>query len=273
MERDHVGGLKEAVRAHWENEPCGTRDLPSDDRDAFFARLERERYELEPYIPGFARFEEARGKKVLEIGVGAGSDFVNWARHGAEATGVDLTEHALRLTGERLQREGLRAELRLADAEHLAFPDESFDLVYSWGVLHHTPDTRRAIGEVHRVLKPGGRALIMLYRVPSWTGFALWSLHCLSRLRPWQSAKWAIGRYLESPGTKAYTDLEARQLFHGFAHVSVRRRLSHGDLLLMRAGTRYRSWPYRLIWRLYPRWMVRLTGDRLGFYLLIEAIR
>jgi hypothetical protein len=102
VESSDPGALKQAIKEYWEAEPCGTRDIPTEDRRAFFDRIERERYEWEPYIPEYAQFERARGKKLLEIGVGAGTDFINWVRHGAIATGVDLTQHGISLTKERL---------------------------------------------------------------------------------------------------------------------------------------------------------------------------
>jgi ubiquinone/menaquinone biosynthesis C-methylase UbiE len=265
--------LKSSVSAHWEEQPCGTRDLRADDRRAFFAQLEEERYQVEPYLRSFARFEEGRGQRLLEIGVGAGTDFINWVRNGAVATGVDLTEHGVRLTQERLQLEGLMAEVRVADAEQLPFEDQTFDLIYSYGVLHHSPDTQRAIREVHRVLKPGGRARVMIYHVPSWTGFMLWGIHCLARLKPWKSPRWAIYHHLESPGTKAYTMAEARLLFADFSEVRLRAQLGNGDLLLMRPNQKYQGWPYRLAWELYPRWLIKLMGNRFGLFLFIEAVK
>lgn len=270
---DASGDLKAAVRAHWEQQPCGTRELPTDDRRRFFADLERERYALEPYIRDFARFEEGRGKRVLEIGVGAGTDFVQWARSGADLTGVDLTAAGVALTRERLALEGLRADVDVADAERLPFSDASFDLVYSYGVLHHSPDTARAIAEVHRVLRPGGVARVMVYHHPSWVGLMLWGVHCLARARPWKSPRWAVYHHLESPGTKAYTVAEAERLFAMFKKVDVRTHLSHGDLLQMRPSDRYRSLPHRLAWRMYPRRLVQRTGHALGTLLLIEAVK
>jgi ubiquinone/menaquinone biosynthesis C-methylase UbiE len=265
--------LKAQVRAHWEAQPCGTRQLPGDDRRRFFAELERERAEWEPYIPHFARFERGAGKRVLEVGVGAGTDFVNWVRHGARATGLDLTEHGVALTRERLGLDGLCADLHVADAERLPFRDGSFDLVYSWGVLHHTPNTAGAIEEVRRVLKPGGVALVMIYHVRSWVALTLWLIHCAGRLRPWRSPRWAIYRYLESPGTKAYTVREARRLFSRFSRAEIRTQLGHGDLLRMRPSEKYQSRLHRLLWQLYPRWLVRRTGNRFGLAMLIEAVK
>jgi ubiquinone/menaquinone biosynthesis C-methylase UbiE len=267
------GNLKDGVRRHWDAQPCGTRDIPVDDRARFFAELEAERCAWEPYIADFARFPRGRGKDLLEVGVGAGTDFVNWVRHGARATGVDLTARGVELTRERLALEGLHADVRTADAERLPFEEGSFDIVYSYGVLHHSPDTATAIGEVRRVLRPGGTALVMIYHVPSWVGFMLWAVHCAAKLRPWRSPRWAIYHYLESPGTKAYTLDEARSLFAGFRSVRVWTQLSHGDLLLMRPGDKYGSRLHRLLWRLYPRWLVRQTRNVFGTNLFIEAVK
>lgn len=260
-----------AVAAHWEAEPCGTRDLPPDDRRRFFAELEQERYELEPYIPRLARFAEGREKRVLEIGVGAGTDFVQWVRAGADATGIDLTSRGVDLTRERLGLEGLTAEVLQGNAEALPFPDESFDHVYSWGVLHHSPDTPQAVREVHRVLRPGGTATVMIYHRHAWVPWTVWAVQGPLKGRAGLSVREAIAEHLESPGTKAYSRAEAAELFAPFAEARIRTVLSHGDLLRMRPSGRYSSGSYRVLWRLYPRWLVRMLGDRFGTNLVIEA--
>ncbi|HUP33607.1 MAG TPA: hypothetical protein VM184_11275, partial [Gaiellaceae bacterium] len=107
--------LKEAVRAHWEADPCGSRlaDAPPGSRE-FFDEVEAERDRLEPFIPSFAEFERWEGKRVLEIGVGLGTDFVRFARAGANVTGIDLTEAAAALVLRRLELEGLEGEVRAA---------------------------------------------------------------------------------------------------------------------------------------------------------------
>lgn len=265
--------LKDAVRRHWQAEPCGTRGASPTERRAFFDEIERDRYAWEPYLKPFARFERGRGLKLLEVGVGAGTDFINWVRNGAVATGVDLTPEGVALTRERLALEGLTADVQVADAENLPFPDATFDIVYSWGVLHHSPDTRRAIREVHRVLKPGGTAIIMVYHHPSWVGLMLWGLHYAARMRPWVSPRQAVFEHLESPGTKAYTVDEGRELVAMFDRADVRPQLSNGDLLLMPPAAKYQQWHHKLAWKLYPRWAVRRLGDRLGTGLLIEAVK
>ena len=161
--------LKERVREFWQANPCGTKfaDAPMGTR-AFFERVEAHRYAKEWHIPAAAGFEGARGARVLEIGCGLGTDGARFARAGAAYTGVDLTEAAVSLARRNFELQDLPGEFRTADAENLDFADGSFDLVYSHGVLHHTPDTARAVREVHRELRPGGRAVVMLYHRDSY---------------------------------------------------------------------------------------------------------
>ncbi|MCA1628907.1 MAG: class I SAM-dependent methyltransferase [Acidobacteria bacterium] len=161
--------LKERVREFWQANPCGTKfaDAPPGTR-AFFERVEAHRYEKEWHIPAAAGFDAARGLRVLEIGCGLGTDGARFARAGAVYTGVDLTDAAVSLARRNFELQDLAGEFRTADAENLDFPDACFDLVYSHGVLHHTPDTARACREVHRVLRPGGRAVVMLYHRDSY---------------------------------------------------------------------------------------------------------
>jgi len=243
------------------------------DRKTFFDEIEEERYRWEPYIFDFARFAEGKGKLLPEIGVGAGTDFVNWVRHGAKCCGVDLIGQGVRLTLERLRLEELRVDVLQADTEKLPLPSDQFNIVYSYGVLHHSPHTAQAIAEVHRVLSPGGTARIMIYHVNGLVCWLIWICHCLARLRLWKGRRWAICRYLESPGTKAYSIPEAKALFARFSAVTLRTQLSHGDLLLMRPHAKYRNWYHRLAWQLYPRWAVRLGGNRFGTGLLIQATK
>jgi SAM-dependent methyltransferase len=156
--------LKDRVREFWQNNPCGTKfaDAQPGSR-VFYEIIEQHRYEKEWHIPEAAGFAQAKGLKVLEIGCGLGTDGAQFAKAGADYTGIDLTQAAVDLARRRFELFNLPGTFRVADAERLDFPDNSFDLVYSHGVLHHTPDTAGAVREVHRVLRPGGRAEIMLY--------------------------------------------------------------------------------------------------------------
>jgi ubiquinone/menaquinone biosynthesis C-methylase UbiE len=268
--------LKSSVRDHWENETCGTRYGDGADRLAWFREIARTRYDLEPYIADFAKFSDASGKSVLEIGVGAGSDFLQWCRAADHATGVDLTEAGIALTRERLSLEDIPATkfaLRTADAEALPFDANTFDIIYSWGVLHHTPRTDQAYREVARVLKPGGTMRTMVYHVNSWTGLMLYLVHGVAKGKPGLGLRGAVYQHLESPGTKTYTLAEAKALAEaaGFSDVKVSTRLGPGDLLTIKPSDKYQSWPFKLAWKLWPRPLIRVIGDRLGLYLLIEG--
>lgn len=224
-----TGELKRRVREFWETEPCGAMHASAPEGSPeYFAQVERVRYEREPFIPQFADFAGSAGKRVLEIGVGLGTDFLQFARAGARVTGIDLTEHAVALVRRRLELEGLEGEVRVADAEELPFDDGAFDRVYSWGVLHHTPDTARAVREAIRVA-PGGDVCVMLYGRHSWVAFGLWVKHALLGGRPWRSLADVLSRHMESEGTKGYTPRELRQLFAGLDDLRIDRVVTTYD--------------------------------------------
>ena len=244
---------KSRVQEFWEAEPCGAAHGEAlEGSPEFFANVERTRDELEPFIPAYADFAGARGRRVLEIGVGVGTDFIRFVRAGAIATGVDLTEHAVALVRRRVELEGLEAEMVQADAERLPFADGAFDRVYSWGVLHHTPDSRRAIAEALRVLAPGGDACIMLYSRHSWVAYGLWAKHALLRGRPWRSLADVLSAHMESEGTKGYTKRELRTLFAGLDDLRIDKVLTPYD----------RAWAGPL---------ARVTGDRLGWFMVARG--
>jgi ubiquinone/menaquinone biosynthesis C-methylase UbiE len=299
----------EQVAAFWDTEACGTQFVAdySDERD-FYAQYRRFRYETEWHIPEFVPFAEMRGRKVLEIGCGNGADGVMFAAAGADYTGVDLTEAAVAATRKHFAVLNLPGEFRTANAERLDFPDDSFDVVYSYGVLHHTPEPARAIHEVHRVLKPGGRAYVMLYHRHSFNYYARilgymrarLLLRIIARTGRWQADRetarakslaglrgnerpevWAVHYdnflragfgYLrarnfvhhctdgpECPYAYAYSRHDARRLFAQFQ--SIRLRVAHFPL---------RKYMFA---RALPFAVERMLAARLGWYLLIEAVK
>jgi SAM-dependent methyltransferase len=212
---------KRAVREYWNDRPCGDglTQAPRGSQ-AYFAEIEQAKDRLEPYVHAFAGFAESRGLDVLEVGCGVGTDTVRFAREGARIAAVDLSDTAVALTIERLAEEGLDGDVREADAESLPFADASFDVVYSWGVLHHTPDTARAIREVARVLRPSGTARIMLYNSRSFFAAGVWARGMLRARRPISPGR-ALATSLESPGTKAYGRPELEALFAPFGGVEI----------------------------------------------------
>ncbi|HMI99764.1 MAG TPA: class I SAM-dependent methyltransferase [Gaiellaceae bacterium] len=244
---------KQRVKTYWEREACGEiHSEAPEGAPEFYAEVEQRREELEPHIERFADFAGARGLSVLEIGVGLGTDFIRFVRAGAKATGVDLTERAIGLVRRRLELEGLDADLRVADAEALPFEDGSFDRVYSWGVLHHTPETQQAVREAIRVLRPGGTLCVMMYARHSWVGYGFWVRHALLAGRPWRSVATVLARHMESEGTKAYTRSELARMFAGVEELRIDKVATVYDRQL--AGP-----------------LARLTGDRLGWQYVIRG--
>jgi ubiquinone/menaquinone biosynthesis C-methylase UbiE len=263
---------KQQVYDFWNRASCGEDLYLSDSDKAGYLAQAKARYRLEgEMIFGLARFEETRGLKVLEVGVGLGADHQKFAEAGADLWGIDLTERAVEHTRRRLETFGLISKLAVGDAENIAFPDESFDRVYSWGVLHHSPDTPKAIAEVWRVLKPGGQARVMIYHKWSMIGLMLWIRYALLTLRPWLTLTEVYSRYLESPGTKAYSVTEAKQLFATFSDVRISTPLGHGDLLESDVGQRHRGFALALARTIWPRWFIRRFLPNAGLTMLIEA--
>ena len=158
--------LKNQVCEFWNQQSCDTQVAKAAKFSAqYFEEIEAFRYYDQPFIHAFAQFTRYRGKRVLEVGFGAGTDFIQWLRAGAVATGIDLTPEALDHLAHRIAAYGLppAENIQVADAESLPFADNAFDLGYSYGVLHHTPDTIKALQELTRVVRPGGELKVMLY--------------------------------------------------------------------------------------------------------------
>jgi ubiquinone/menaquinone biosynthesis C-methylase UbiE len=156
------------VNEFWNTEACGTHFVPeSSSEKEFYEKFREYRYRTEWHIPLLVPFAETRGKRVLEIGTGNGADGAMFALNGADYTGVDLTDAALAATEKHFRVLGLQGTFVKQNAEQLSLPDDSFDFVYSHGVLHHTPSPQTAINQVWRVLKPGGKAVVMLYHKTS----------------------------------------------------------------------------------------------------------
>jgi SAM-dependent methyltransferase len=154
----------EAVHEFWNVEACGAQFVAdhAEERAKFEAYC-KFRYASEWHLLELVPFAETKGKSVLEIGTGMGADAMMFASNGAHYTGVDLTETAINTTRKNLEALGLPGRFEVGNAEQLPFADASFDMVYSHGVLHHTPHPQKTFDEVWRVLKPGGKAVIMLY--------------------------------------------------------------------------------------------------------------
>ena len=230
-----AGLVEEKLRAReqWGHDPCGAeydREHELGTRE-FFDEVERYRYqEYAPWMPRLMEFEKFRGARLLEVGCGMGSDLLQFARGGARCIGVDLTPRSVQITRHRFKLYGADGSFMISDGEHLPFQSERFDVVYSNGVLHHTPDTAGAIREVHRVLRPGGVAKIMLYHRNSlnyWIEIVLRrGVLGLEFLRG-RSAEQIMSRVIEfsehdaRPLVRVYSRRQTRELFGMFKDVRV----------------------------------------------------
>jgi ubiquinone/menaquinone biosynthesis C-methylase UbiE len=238
---------KQRARQQWSEDPCGSHYAREHELGtrAFFDEVERQRYaEYAPWMRSVMGFDQFAGARLLEIGCGMGTDLLQFARGRARCTGIDLTPRSVEITRHRFALYGLPGDFVLSDAEHLPFNDESFDVVYSNGVLHHTPDTAGAVREVHRVLRAGGTARVMLYHKHSLNYWGEMILHrglLRGELLRGRSPEEIMSRYVEysehggRPLVKAYSRHEAHALFAPFSEVEVEvEQLIRRELLFFR---------------------------------------
>ena len=264
------------VQRYWDARPCNIRHStkPVGSKE-YFDEVEARKYFVEPHIPAFAEFDRWKGKRVLEVGCGIGTDSINFARAGAALTAVDLSPESLRVAEKRAEVMGVadRIRFREANAEELAsvLEGEAFDLVYSFGVVHHTPRPERALVEMRKLLAPGGTLKLMVYHRRSWKAF--WILATQEHGRFWRAEE-LVAKHAEAqtgcPVAFTYTRAEARDL--------VERAGFRVDELQVDHVFPYRIpdyVEYRYVKEPYFRWMperlFRSFEHRFGWHLLITA--
>ena len=216
--------------------------------ETYFAELETQRYRSHRHLPGWIASMRP-GSQVLEIGCGIGLDSARMAQHGLRVTAVDLTVVGPATASRRAHERHLDATYLCSDAEHLPFPDAAFDYVYSFGVMHHAPDTQRCVDEAYRVLRPGGQALIMLYHRHSLNE----AVHRMLRV-PFEE------RDELCPVVRRYTVSEIHAMFSRFSKVEVRADFVFGE-------------GYGSLFRWTPLPVYRLLSHWLGWHLMIRATR
>jgi ubiquinone/menaquinone biosynthesis C-methylase UbiE len=156
--------LTEDIAKFWEEHPCGDDFVQANEWQQFFLNYDRFKYAVEPHILSELRKLDLKGKRVLEIGLGQGAEAQKIIEAGAIYNGVDITQESVARVKTRCTLFSLPYEsLQVMNAEPLDFPDGSFDIVFSHGVLHHSPNIKKIVAEIHRVLRPGGRVVVMLY--------------------------------------------------------------------------------------------------------------
>lgn len=251
----------ETVAEYWNRRPCNIRHSQQEvGSRSYFDEVEQRKYFVEPHIPGFAQFPRWQGKRVIEIGCGIGTDATNFARGGADYTGIELSHASLELTRRRFQAFGLTGRFIQCNAEQLAEHVEacSFDLAYSFGVIHHTPDPAAVIREARKVIRPDGEFRLMLYAKESW-----------------KDAMIEAG--LDQPEAQSgcpialtYTQQEARLLVEqaGFRVISMTQ-----DHIFPFVVEKYLRYEYELQpwFAAMPKLMFRALERRFGWHILIVA--
>ena len=258
---------KDQVQRQWDNDPAGSHYVKGAKPHTleWFKEVEAYRYgHYAPWMHDVMEFDQHSGHTLLEIGAGIGTDLSQFASHGAVVTDLDLSAGHLALARENFARRGLQGTFVHHDAERLPFDDNNFDVVYSNGVIHHTPNTQSVVGEIHRVLKPGGKAIIMVYAENSihyWRNL-VWAIG----IKEGQLLQWSMGEIMSRaversdnasarPLVKVYTRGRLRKLFSNFDHIGITKRQMLRDEV-----------PRLLLF--IP---VRLLGHVMGWNLIIKA--
>lgn len=256
--------LKKQISEYWsENVPGLNKIIGGHDSKTltFYERVDSYRYRNESYIPPLLDSVVEKGKKVLEVGFGLGTDLRYFSKKGMNAFGIDLSLSNAVLANKGFAVTGIKGEVLTADAENLPFKNESLNLVYSYGVLHHTPNTQKAIGEVHRVLKKEGKILIMLYH----KGLAYRWISLQYLLRKLCGCKTSrkdliTKKYDHTPLSKMYSKNEARSMFTKFRDLEIS--------IITFGGVKENK---KLWWIYYLLNFCPFLMNKLGSFLIIKA--
>lgn len=249
----------EDVKQYWDARPCNIRHSQQQvGTKEYFDEVEKRKYFVEPHIPGFADFQRWEGKRVLEVGCGIGTDAVNFARHGAAYSAIELSEESLKLARERFAIYGLTGHFVSGNAEQISeyFPKDHFDLVYSFGVIHHTPHPESVIEQIHQVIKPGGELRIMLYARNSWKA------HMIDAGYDQPEAQFGC------PIALTYDEASVKNLLRGFEVTDI-----HQDHIFPYKVDAYKQYQYiKEDWfQAMPEEMFTALEKSLGWHLLITA--
>lgn len=247
------------VEAYWNRRPCNIRHSTKEvGSKEYFDEVEERKYFVEPHIPGFAEFPKWKGKRVLEVGCGLGTDATNFARAGADYNAIELSQVSMELAKKRFDVFGLKGNFVLTKGEELAqhFPANSFDLVYSFGVIHHTPDPVQIVRQMRKVIKPDGELRLMVYAKISWKDAMIEA--------GFDQPEAQNG----CPVAYTYTPEEAANMLEGFKITSVRQDHIFPYIVEKYVKYEYEPQPW---FKAMPEGMFHALEQRFGWHLLITA--
>lgn len=264
----------DTVAAYWDKRPCNIRHSDKEvGTKEYFDEVESRKYFVEPHIPSFAKFSHWRGKRVLEIGCGLGTDTISFARAGAEVTAVDLSERSLAVAKRRAEVYQLPVSFYRADAEHLSevVPRESYDLIYSFGVLHHTPNPAAAFRQLRQYCHSQTCLKAMVYYRYSWKVLAL--LLGEGRGQFWRLTD-IVAQNSEAqsgcPVTYTYGKVDIRRLLEDCDFQLEHAEVHHIFPYRIRVYKRYRyvkEWYFRYL----PEWIFSMLERQFGWHLCLTA--
>jgi SAM-dependent methyltransferase len=252
--------LLENIRNYWNSRPCNIKHSQSPiGTKEYFDEVEARRYANEPHNYTFAEFERWKGKRVLEIGCGIGTDAVNFARHGAVYTGIDLSSESIKIAKRRFEVFDLQGELFEANAEDLSFifdPSDRFDLIYSFGVIHHAPRPEKIVQSLPKLLTRDGEVKVMLYAKNSWKNIMI------------NSGLDQPEAQNNCPQALTYTKEEIRELFSYFPYVEIEQ-----DFIFPWVIENYIKYEYvKQPWfDVMPPELFRILEKSLGWHMLVKA--
>lgn len=267
----------EQVEEYWDRRPCNIRHSPSEvGTRQYFDEVETRKYFVEPHIPRFAGFECWREKRVLEIGCGIGTDTINFARHGAWVTAVELSEASLKIARQRAEVYGLGDHICFyqANAENMSqvVAVEPYDLIYSFGVIHHTPNPERVVDQIRHYVRPGSTIKLMVYNRYSWKVW--WIVLKFGKGQFWRLPE-LVARHSEAqegcPVTFTFTK---RQMWQLLARYSFKVTEMWVDHIFPYRISDYVEHRYKKVW--YFRWMpqslFRWMERHWGWHLCVTAV-